>query len=481
MTEDPTLPYTEVLNSEYPRQCDVDGELTLFSEGDAWPLECGTFWTYDTSTQSQGAKLTLPSVEDYRLVVESSAFLEGYIFGVTDTYLMGGLSRPSVYSGEDLDFNALNSTSVTGNAYSTKAITPLVSSFSDLLLAAEEGWTLPPYVLPQDNPFEITYLGPEYVPMSESSPAIFPIRSNYPDPLVTSSIEESLAAIKDISCGSNFASENILVGLTNYASNTCILPGYSLADINGNSIEVPAAAAVLITQGPVTNSFDLHYSDTLSLPGENCGASCDLLELSDTMVGSDEHPGASGYWTKLGSFYYPYSGFAYSDFTTFVGLCGSAFLGEEILEAPASCNSFTQSTDITWAVGTSASRKNVFINGPVLEGSGHLSVLASGKFIIPFWASAPSTILEVQASLLSDSATSLIESFPSISLDSSDRAPSIFTLRGSLAGKNLRVDYSPSIHSAFGTLVESRRDSLLPVPNFEFIIVDSIVYTTNTN
>ena len=479
LTEDPTSPYVSVLTSEYPRQCDVDGELTLFTEGQSWPLECGTFWTYDTSTQNQGAKITLPSSESYQLVVESSAYLDDYVFGVTDTYLMGGLQRPSAYSGSDLDFNSLNATSVEGNAYSTKAITPLVSSFSDLLLAAEEGWTIPPYTFPEGTPFEITYLGPEYVPLSESSPSIFPIRSNYPDPLLTASIEESLEAIKQISCGSNFESTNIVANSANYSSNTCILAGYSLTDISGNLIEVPSAAAVLIAQGPVANSFDLYYSADLSLPGEACGASCNLLEISDTLVDSADHPGVLSYWTKLGSFYYPYSGFAYSDFTTFIGLCGEAFLGEEILGVPSSCNNLSQSADVTFAVGTTAGSKNVFLNGPILEGSGHLSVLASGKFIIPFWASAPSTILEIQASLLSDSSSATVESFPSVSLESSDRAPSLFTLQGLLAGKNLQIDYEPSIHSGFGTLIESRRDSLLPIPTFEFILVDSLAYTNN--
>jgi hypothetical protein len=121
----------------------------------------------------------------------------------------------------------------------------------------------------------------------------------------------------------------------------------------------------------------------------------------------------------------------------------------------------------------------VLLSGPVLNSGGHLSVLASGNFKIPFWASPPSTILELQVSLASDSPDSLLESFPNINLVDSDRDPSIFTLRGELAGKNLEINNSQSIHSIFATLLEPV-NSLLPTPNFEFILTSSEIFTNNS-
>lgn len=475
ISEDPSLAYRMVLQSEFPRQCSIGEETATYVEGDDWPLECGSVWTYDTSTQNQGAKITLPSVNSPFLTVESTASLDTYTFGVTDAYSMGGLSKPSVYAGNDLDFNSINAAGISGNAYSVKAITPFLSSFQDTLLAAEEGWTVPPYLTSPGNPLDITYLGPDYIIGESGSPTIFPIRSGYPDPLLTSSFEESLDYIKEISCGSNFSSRNINVNLTNYSSNLCILPGYSLMNTTGNLVQVPEAAAILLLPGPSGNIIDIYYVDSLNLPGESCTSSCNLLEISEELIDASDHPGVLEYWTKLGSFYLPYSSFGYSDFTTFIGLCGEAFLG-----VSGTCSSFVSGIDLNLAVGTSSSRKSVFFSGPVINTTGHLSLLASGNFRVPFWASPPSTILEIQSSLASDSSSPIVESFPNVTIDDSDRPPSLFTLRGALAGKNLTINYSPSIHSIFATLIESDKATLLPTPTFEFTLVNSEIFSSNS-
>lgn len=469
--EDPTSPYKTVLESEYPRQCTIDGDITIFSEGDAWPSSCGTTWSYDTTTQSQGAKISLPFTSDARLSVESSVSLDNYTFGVNDIYTIGGLSRPSSYSGADLDFNSLNAASVSGNAYSTKAITPLVSSYNDLLMAAEEGWTLPPYVNNEENPFAITYLGPDYIVGEEGYPTIFPIRSGYPDPLLPSSFENSLEAIQEISCGSGFSSKNVMVNSTSFSSNVCIIPGYSLMNSTGSLVEIPAASAILITQGSSDDIFDLYTIDDLELPGDSCSNSCNLLEISEEFIADGKHPGSLDSWTKLGSFFYPHSSIAYANFTTFIGLCGEAFLGQV-----GFCDTFTTSTNLTLGVGSVSSPRKVFLNGSIMESTGHLSVVSSGNFTIPFWATAPATILSIEASLVATGNGATVESYPSFNFTGSPLLPSFFTLQGSLASPDLEVSLSDSVHYGFATVIKPQEVSLAPIPVFEFVLVESEIF-----
>lgn len=458
---DPFYMYNYVLPEESPRKCLVNN-LT-YQPGDQWPSYCGGVWEYPSNTNPNKVKfipfnMTSGAYPSSSLILRIMYSAKGVSYGTEDILLPGGRSYSSIYSGEDIDLNALQ-----GGTYSSK-INGVIYSNGNITLPSNSLDYSGSYVMSEGaispTPTNSSSYYASSSPNITTSPKIYNITELRDVKYSKDSLRSLNNNLFNLACpvDNSVSPSNLALTQGIYSSTLCVNPGNYLVNSSGALVLVPATTknALVIPEG-TSGVIDIYLSDTDFDPDEspvNLQSSCSTNCNTDALnyVNSGQHFGAISFWSKLGSFNYPASGVIGSNVTTQLGLCNAsvtAGVGSGFLSSTGTCTTWSGSGDgvevkkpWTLVVGSSSKPQDLYIGGPIkTNGENRASVIASGDSILPYW-SRPNNAsyqlnLEISILTVGRTTSSSFRSYPEVSV-SSNRNSGII-LKGVYGGVKLNL------------------------------------------
>lgn len=494
LRDDPLSPYTTVLTDEADRICSTTGAKV--SAGSAWPVTCGSIWTYDPapSTRISWVHIELPTPGNPTMRLYSFGRAGGVTTGYVDTLVNGGRGRPAVFSGSSLDLSTLGSNPSTvtlpGKVYASGTLGWSGADTSASLLITEEGFSPAPS---GSSPGTITarrFAGPDAAP--QATTPVAGIRSWEPAPLSAAQLRSSATALKNLACtgGTPVSFTN---GSTRRSSGLCLSAGYAVRTASGSTIMAPAVTQwMLIPNGTTAGSgitsqtLDVYYTtgDTYAAGASGC-SNCDLLAAVDDQLDPERedgplppHPGFASTWTMLGTFDLPTSGVVFTDADTSFGHCGGGFRDGTCTTWGASTQPGARVTEsFTLVAGTLDQPANILLAGPVSAGTGaRPTLLSTARVLVPYWSRPAGGALSVTADLVTLS-SSPIGTLPAAATASSSNTATALNITGTISGSSLAVEIPAGLFSSYRFSVPSgavlNAAPLSPTPRLTWVLDSS--------
>lgn len=382
--------------NEDSRNCLTGAVTTPVPGGQPWPAACGTTWTYvnGSTADSVVAEITAPTIQNPHLILVLSANYSSGTLTETYSFVYGGKSLLSIYSGTNFDLNTLaqrgGTATIAGAVYSGGYISLPTSSSVVLAHAQLEtpaGFTTNPTDSAQEY----------FDPTPTSGSLVKPLSSVMGSPLAQTSLESSVDSTINVACSAKDVNLS-----TNFSSSLCINKGTFLINSSGNQVAIPtnATAYMLEFSQSASNLVTVYTSAASTTPSGFCSITCNSVAMSKT---DPSNPALSGYWTKLGDFYYPASGVIATDSTTYVGYCGSNYstTSATCIAVGSSAPGDTSAYPITVIAGTIQDPHSIYINAPInpYNNAVNIGLVATKNVYIPFFANPPRSSLNISAGI----------------------------------------------------------------------------------
>lgn len=434
LAADPYVMLREVGPDEPGRICEavlVDGEPIVVAPGQAWPADCGARWTYDESESSTNVWLRPPTGADPALLIRAVVEVAGTRAGVELRMLPGRNGALTLSSEGALNLSQLRrgtgNLTVSGLVHAG-GVLDLPSSDvtweNDSVLASESGFT-------GTVPTGVRRYGAQ---PSTDEPVIGDVRTQVPSQLVAGTLRARHLELLEAACPGG-TMRNVADGSTEL----CLAAGGQLVDAGGSSVSAPPtmSAWLLLPGRSGSGTIDVLYrisdgDEALVCP--TAQPTCSLPQLAASTPG---HPALLSAWTSLGTFRLPAGALVSTDRTTHLGLCGPAGVGQAstcTVHGSGSSPGVT-SEGFTLLVGSATDAADLYVSGPVRQGSGRIGVLVSGDVLLPYWSHPVGGDLDVEIDLavLGRTADAPVRSLPSPRPSNQENVGDELRLNGAIA------------------------------------------------
>ena len=436
LSTDPWVFQKKVHRLERTRLCASEDPATLVAASAPWPADCGQTWSYEPGALSTAAiEIEPPSPSSNLLTVRFLAPSSAGDVGVEASYVLGGRTQPTTFSGSDLALADLRggagTVTLSGITYSAGSINLTGGATYDAAtLVAEDGFTA-------------VGAGAGARLLSGESDPTAPVGASRP--LVprfnASSLLGAFDALQLRACP-----DAPSVNVNGRLSHACFVAGESFVTAAGAQVIVPEDVTryLLWPARGSAQTFDVFVStSSAALPGASCASPCDFAAVSAAALANDTHPAELAAWTQLGRFNLPSGAVVAFDRDVHVGACGNAFTSPS-----ANCDDVSVVADMTVLVGSASDPADLWLAAPVSSPSSAFGAAVSGSIRIPFWSHSPGSAVRFDVSLvvLAERSGSSVSVFPSASAQTGQQAAGI-TIAGTLAAPSL--SFSPGHADAF--------------------------------
>lgn len=383
---DPFYVYREVDNLELTRICYNNNNSynkNNFEAGEIWPGECGATWGYVEENSNDYIKITPPNKDGGMLTItsfvktagkkigyEEKLKSNGYNFSVITESNLPVIRKGTGYLSFESDAIINGSASLGGNTY---------SNGKNIIVNDNNNTEISENIIFSNN---------------ELFPTFSEMFFNQGD------LRSRFSYIEKIGC----INENEMVNFNLLSSDLCIKSGRILRDYENNPITVPLTIdkILILPEKNSNNRVEIYYANYNVSFSENCSQeNCSLRAES---FNSNSNPGKISNWSYLGSFNIPSSGIIYSEHDLYIGNCGeSAFtnVGNCDTIDDIATSGIEPDNKYIFIAGSIYRPKDIYISGPINEGSGSISLFSSGSIFIPYFASASSNLLKINADIIS--------------------------------------------------------------------------------
>lgn len=404
LEQDPTGVYSYVLDDELPRICIPTG--TIVNPGSVWPAECGPVWQYASAIvgSTSGAMITPPEPGNPALTVTAFARTGEITVGTVDTYQVGDLRRPRLYTGGTVNVTDLGALTLDAPVYSFDDLIFGTAQVTHGGLAAAENRLLGSLAVVDDGTGG-TFAADTY---DAGPPIVYSIRGAYPQPMPPTLLRSSLTALHALACPGVDP-----FGVNTVTSSLCLTPGGRVREIGGSLVTIPLnTTAVLLIPGATGDAVLYTTSaDLATSAGSTCSDNCNLTALP----ADNTSAGTSAFWgSPLAEVRLPGTGLVGATVDVMVGLCGNPYAtgGPCVSRGAPGQSKFPRT--FTVVAGTLSDPTDIYIGGPINADDGRIGLVAAGDVVIPYFATSAGADLPVSAQIgaLSESSSTALRSFP---------------------------------------------------------------------
>lgn len=388
LAEAPLFFYSEVHELERARIC-TEGDGRVVEPGGEWPAECGSSWGYQQASVPGDVRVELRpgNLDDANLNVKILSSAGKSEYGLELEYRPDSLARYSIYSEAGLNLEDLpaGTNELSGEIYSGGAMTLPngAVSVSDGLFVAEGGYTGHPDGSSVAGEGARFYAGE---PDTSGEIMIQDSQNLYATPPGSMAGAQAMfAGAIDIACPGTAATLK-----NGRATHLCLRAGEEIVAAAGGSVSVPedVVAYLLIFSVEGAETVDVYTSAKTSSAPDSCGGTCNLAGSSAGSIAAGNHPGDTGYWTKLATAVLPTNGIVALDRDTHVGLCGENFdeTGEACINWDGS-GGMRVNRNVTVLAGSLVNPSDIYLSGPIdVAADRSFGAVAAGRVYIPYWA-----------------------------------------------------------------------------------------------
>jgi hypothetical protein len=360
------------------------------------------------------------------------------------SYAPDSAGRYSLASVSDLDLDALPGgagSELSGETYSDGVLTlpSFALSGGRSVVAARGGYATAPGMSPySQNP--VRFFGPSE-DLSGSVP-VYRIGELHPISSTASGMNAMFATTVELACGTD-----VPVLVDTVPTSLCLSPGGTIIGADSTPVVVPATATrfMLIFSQSSDASVDVYWSDRTDSAPSSCGGGCNLSSASQASINDGEHPGASSYWTTLGSFPLPYHGIIHSSIDTQIGMCGESFTS-----TGTACTSWNTSAgmevraNVSVLVGSLLEPADVYLGGDIsVADTASFGVVASARILLPYWAASTDEVQNIEGSyvgLAIGGYSAGVETYPAVNTSGSNTRDGLY-LEGGFTGNGIDTSF----------------------------------------